>query len=102
MSKGSKPAFQALRRGLRLMVEDLDSKEPSDAAYVYSGYAPLSIRLVEAAARTPAWSSVPDDLLKSIPGPHFSRTPSADARAPAGERSVLHNCLMGLGICVKV
>ena len=51
LQKGGKQGFQQLRKGLRLMVDDLDPKEPSDAAYVFSGYAPISIRLVEAALR---------------------------------------------------
>lgn len=51
-SKGTKPAFPQLRKALNLMVEDLDPKDPKDAAYVFSGYAPISIRLVEAALRS--------------------------------------------------
>eukprot|EP00897_Mesotaenium_endlicherianum_P000069 jgi/Mesen1/10062/ME000730S09345 len=42
--KGSWPAT---KRGLRLVVEDLDDSNPTDMAYVFSGYAPLSVRLVQ-------------------------------------------------------
>ena len=61
VSKGVKAPFPQLRKALNLMVEDLDPKDPSDAAYVFSGYAPISIRLVEAALRSvcltlPHWS----------------------------------------------
>lgn len=51
-SKGGKPPFQQLSRTLKLMVEDLNPTDPGDVAYVYSGYAPISIRLVEAALRS--------------------------------------------------
>jgi hypothetical protein len=32
---------------LRLIVDEVDEQKPDDIAYVYSGYAPLSIRLVQ-------------------------------------------------------
>eukprot|EP00866_Antonospora_locustae_P001081 jgi/Antlo1/1081/1283 len=34
---------------LRLIVDDVDELHPNDISYVYSGYAPLSIRLVQCA-----------------------------------------------------
>ncbi|WVF68560.1 hypothetical protein IAT40_003329 [Kwoniella sp. CBS 6097] len=39
--------FPNLRRGLRLIVDDIDDSNPNDISYVYSGYAPISIRLVQ-------------------------------------------------------
>lgn len=39
--------FANLRKGLRLVVDDTDDAVPNDISYVYSGYAPLSIRLVQ-------------------------------------------------------
>jgi hypothetical protein len=45
------PPFAAIRKALRLIVSDINEKDPKDVAYVYSGYAPLSIRLVEAAVK---------------------------------------------------
>ena len=39
--------FPALRKSLRLVVDDTDDTAPNDISYVYSGYAPLSIRLVQ-------------------------------------------------------
>ncbi|OCF35138.1 ATP-binding protein [Kwoniella heveanensis BCC8398] len=39
--------FSNLRRGLRLIVDDIDDSNPNDISYVYSGYAPISIRLVQ-------------------------------------------------------
>lgn len=67
-----KSTFGTLKRGLRLLVEDIDDKDPSDIAYVYSGYAPLSVRLVEAAVKGPGLAALPEDILKSLPGPSFS------------------------------
>jgi len=34
-----------------LVLDDINDKEPDDIAYVYSGYAPLSVRLVQVAER---------------------------------------------------
>lgn len=45
------------------------SQNPNDISYVYSGYAPLSIRLTQVLAR-PGWRSI-EEVLKMLPGPHF-------------------------------
>ena len=39
--------YTALRKSLRLLIEDADALEEleNDISYVYSGYAPLSVRL---------------------------------------------------------
>ena len=40
--------YQYLRKALHLIVDEVNESEPDDVAYVYSGYAPLSVRLVQA------------------------------------------------------
>jgi hypothetical protein len=40
-------SYSSLRKALRLIVDEVDEQKPDDIAYVYSGYAPLSIRLVQ-------------------------------------------------------
>lgn len=42
--EGGKGHFGAVKRAFRLLVDDVDDKQPADMAYVYSGYAPLSVR----------------------------------------------------------
>lgn len=44
-----KPPFVAIRKPLRLIVDDVDEQNPHDMSYVYSGYAPMSVRLVQCA-----------------------------------------------------
>ncbi|KAI0593369.1 vacuolar protein sorting 33A-like protein [Biscogniauxia sp. FL1348] len=44
---GNKTNYTELRKQLRLIVEEVNEHDPDDIAYVYSGYAPLSIRLVQ-------------------------------------------------------
>lgn len=48
-SASGKSAFVQCRRLLKLIVDDVDEDEsaPEDVAYVYSGYAPVSVRLVQ-------------------------------------------------------
>lgn len=48
-SAASRSTFAQCRRMLRLIVDDVDELHPNDISYVYSGYAPLSIRLVQCA-----------------------------------------------------
>ena len=47
--------WPTLKKALRLVVDDLPEyevgAEPADMAYVYAGYAPLSVRIVAASAR---------------------------------------------------
>lgn len=44
---GTKTNYTYLRKQLRLIVDEVNEQEPNDIAYVYSGYAPLSVRLVQ-------------------------------------------------------
>src|SRR5271169_6081899 len=46
-SSTMKSVYSSLRKALRLIVDEVDEQKPDDIAYVYSGYAPLSIRLVQ-------------------------------------------------------
>jgi len=43
----SRTNYDNLRKPLKLIYEEINETEPDDVAYVYSGYAPLSIRLVQ-------------------------------------------------------
>jgi vacuolar protein sorting-associated protein 33A len=44
---GGSTDYSYLRRQLRLVVDEVQEDDPNDVAYVYSGFAPLSIRLVQ-------------------------------------------------------
>ncbi|KAE9970593.1 hypothetical protein BLS_008344 [Venturia inaequalis] len=39
--------YTAVRKNLHLIVDEVNETEPDDVAYVFSGYAPLSVRLVQ-------------------------------------------------------
>ncbi|KZT73220.1 Sec1-like protein [Daedalea quercina L-15889] len=49
----TKYPYAGLRKSLRLIIEDPDSEEDleNDISYVYSGYAPISVRLVQCVAQ---------------------------------------------------
>ncbi|XP_038691940.1 vacuolar protein-sorting-associated protein 33 homolog [Tripterygium wilfordii] len=79
----TKSNWPTIKRALQLVVEDTDTANPNDIAYVFSGYAPLSIRLVQHAVRS-GWRPI-EEILKLLPGPHsetkrggFSSSPSYD------------------------
>ena len=46
-AENSKTNYNYLRKVLRLIVDDVNEQNPNDISYVYSGYAPLSVRLVQ-------------------------------------------------------
>ena len=58
--------YMDIDRKLKLIYEDVNLNEPNDISYSYSGYAPISIRLIERAV-TKGWKSI-EDILYKLPG----------------------------------
>ncbi|KIW92043.1 uncharacterized protein Z519_07025 [Cladophialophora bantiana CBS 173.52] len=96
--RGTKTNYGYLRKELRLIIDEYNEQDPEDIAYVYSGYAPLSIRLVQCILQkqylqtlhksplplTPSstgWTGF-EDILKSARGPTFNI-----AQKPADEKA---------------
>ncbi|KAJ1914133.1 Vacuolar protein-sorting-associated protein 33 [Tieghemiomyces parasiticus] len=50
---GTRSTYPAIQKALQLAVEDVDETDPNDAAYVYSGFAPISVRLLQCIVRDP-------------------------------------------------
>ncbi|MEE6504020.1 hypothetical protein FKM82_005048 [Ascaphus truei] len=66
---GSRNNYPTIRKTLRLWVDEVNEQNPNDISYVYSGYAPLSVRLAQVLVR-PGWRSI-EEVLKILPGPQF-------------------------------
>lgn len=64
----SKSNWPIIKNDLQLIVEDTNTANPKDISYVFSGYAPLSVRLIDKAIRY-GWRPI-EQLLKLLPGPH--------------------------------
>jgi hypothetical protein len=62
--------WPAIRKQLRLTQPQTDLKNPSDIAYVYRDYAPLSVRLVEI-AHQPGWKRIDEFMHTMLPGRTF-------------------------------
>ncbi|KAK2992388.1 hypothetical protein RJ640_018307, partial [Escallonia rubra] len=77
----SKGNWLTVKRALQLVVDDTDTANPNDISYVFSGYAPLSIRLVQHAIRS-GWRPI-EDILKLLPGPHSETKRSGFASSPS-------------------
>lgn len=106
---GTKTNYGHLRKELRMIVDEYNEQDPDDVSYVYSGYAPLSIRLVQCILQksylqqlhksplplTPSstgWAGF-EDILKSAKGPTFNI-----AQKPNDERvSKAKSALAGSG-----
>jgi hypothetical protein len=73
-----------VRRSLNLVVEDLDEKDPRDIAYTFSGYAPLSCRLVEQALRPSGWSNI-EEVTRVLPGSTFNEQQELPKGVSGGE-----------------
>jgi vacuolar protein sorting-associated protein 33A len=61
--------FARLKDLLRLIVPDVDTVDPDDISFVSSGYAPLTVRLIQSAAH--GWKNgggSRDEILREIPG----------------------------------
>ncbi|KAI4196508.1 MAG: hypothetical protein LQ346_003213 [Caloplaca aetnensis] len=97
--------YSALRKQLRLIVDEVNEQDPNDIAYVYSGYAPLSVRLVQAVIQkqhllsitgnsTPSSSSAQgfhpfDPSLQNIKGATFNKQQKSDSEAALKARHML-------------
>ncbi|EPS70755.1 hypothetical protein M569_04003, partial [Genlisea aurea] len=64
----SKGNWLTIKRAFQLVVDNIDTANPNDISYVFSGYAPLSIRLIQQAIRS-GWRPI-EEVLKLLPGPH--------------------------------
>ncbi|KAK3751808.1 hypothetical protein QZH41_013274, partial [Actinostola sp. cb2023] len=60
--------YTAMRKSIKLFVEDVREQNPDDIAYVYSGYAPLSVRLAQLLSRPQGWRGL-EEVLRLLPGP---------------------------------
>uniref|UniRef100_A0A8C1DZX1 Vacuolar protein sorting-associated protein 33A n=1 Tax=Cyprinus carpio carpio TaxID=630221 RepID=A0A8C1DZX1_CYPCA len=78
--------YPTIRKTLKLWMEDANEQNPNDISYVYSGYAPLSVRLTQVLAR-PGWRSI-EEVLKILPGPHFEER----QQVPTGLHKKLLRC----------
>ncbi|OOQ90116.1 vacuolar sorting protein [Penicillium brasilianum] len=110
---GSKTNYGYLRKNLRLVIEEVSEKEPNDISYVYSGFAPLSVRLVQcvlqkpyilslvrggspaasinnASTASPGWLGF-EDVVKSARGSTFSIVQRGDDKAVRARQTLSGN-----------
>lgn len=102
---GTKTNYGYLRKELRMIIDEYKEQDPEDIAYVYSGYAPLSIRLVQCILQkaylqqlhksplplTPSssgWTGF-EDILKSAKGPTFNVAQKASDEKASKTRTAL-------------
>jgi hypothetical protein len=100
---GKTTNYTAVRKHLHLIVDEVNEAEPDDIAYVFSGYAPLSVRLVQcilqkqylsslttkrganaptaaASTATQGWRPF-EDVVKQIRGATFDETQTGEEKA---------------------
>lgn len=110
---GIKTNYSYLRKNLRLVIEEVSEKEPTDISYVYSGFAPLSIRLVQcvlqkqylfhlikggpapaslstASSISPGWLGF-EDVVKSARGATFSIVQKGDDKTVRARQTLSGN-----------
>ncbi|KAI4286678.1 MAG: hypothetical protein L6R35_004065, partial [Caloplaca aegaea] len=74
--------YSALRKQLRLIVDEVNEQDPNDIAYVYSGYAPLSVRLVQTILQKQHLLSLTSRHGDLPPGSSSSSSSSSQGFAP--------------------
>ncbi|CAG8487222.1 8957_t:CDS:10 [Diversispora eburnea] len=69
--------YAYIRKSLRLIVDEVEENNPHDISYVYSGYAPLSVRLLQCVVtkgdngiKNNGWKGY-EDVLRMLPGKTF-------------------------------
>lgn len=102
---GTKTNYGYLRKELSMIIDEYNEQDPEDISYVYSGYAPLSIRLVQCILQkqylqtlhksplplTPSsagWEGF-QDILKSAKGPTFNIVQKATDEKAAKAKTTL-------------
>jgi hypothetical protein len=80
--------YPSLCKSLRLLDKECNIREPTDLHYVYSGYAPLSVRLVQHAAKPNGWRLI-DESLRGLQA--FGPTFEVQQEIPAGTRQCMNN-----------
>lgn len=90
--------YTNLRKTLKLIVDEVNEHNPDDISYVYSGYAPLSIRLIQCIIQKPLMTATAkganggvntgaagwkgfEDVLKSIKGKTFDEFQRGEDKA---------------------
>lgn len=84
--------YNTIRKSLRLIVEEINEKDPKDIAYVHSGYAPLSARLVQIFSH-PGWRSI-EEVFRLLPGSLMSPVKQSPSRkkwlsSPGGKDTIV-------------
>ena len=99
---GHSTNYASIRRPLQLIMDEVSEQDPDDVAYVYSGYAPLSVRIVQCILQKPyvtklrntgagltstaatdasqGWRGF-DDLLRNVKGKTVDETQSSSNKA---------------------
>ena len=72
--------FNTISQKMNLLVDNVNEENPNDISYVFSGYAPLSVRFCQFLTR-PTWKAY-GDLFGLLPGQFFEET----QRLPSGVR----------------
>lgn len=97
--------YTAIRKPLRLILDEVNEQDRDDIAYVYSMYAPLSVRLVQCILQKPyitsftspnssntssshGWTPF-EDLLRNVKGETFSKVQKGDNEAVVKARHML-------------
>lgn len=105
----TKNTYGLVRRSLSLIVDEVNEHKPNDISYVYSGYAPLSVRLVQCVVQRGKDGGRPgpgagsggkgsgvaggngwkgfEDVLRMLPGRTFDETQRVDDGQPRSSKS---------------
>ena len=94
---GDPYAFQKSVDALNLVENNSDVSQTSSIAYATSGYAPLTVRLVEEIILHSTWSSI-SGILKEMPGPTVEISQahtSSSSRASKRSQKTILVCIIG-------
>jgi hypothetical protein len=96
--------WKNVRNGHNLMIRDIDEKKRDDIAYVHSGYAPLSIRLIQKSQNSNSWAQLQSNkslfLQSNVPvGGEFQKRVSSDIAATTRKKRILCAFIGGITKC---
>eukprot|EP01135_Chromosphaera_perkinsii_P005349 Nk52_evm30s343 gene=Nk52_evmTU30s343 len=65
-----KNMYSSIRKTFQLVVNNVNTHTPTDISYVYSGYAPLSVRIIQHLVKTGGWHGL-EEPARYLTGPAF-------------------------------
>ena len=79
--------YDKISQKLNLLIEEINEFSPDDASFAYSGYCPISVRLIEKGIKN-GWSNI-KDVFDALPGEYYFSKDEKEIMNPNEKKFIL-------------